>query len=92
MHCRRFFLTSASDNEKTMGFFWSYFTRSSASHSQYGLYGIWLCLCIIKQKSYLILGIKKGSNIKRIFLITFSMGNVDVTLLFHMDFFRLPGF
>ena len=41
---------------------------------------------ITKKKLYLILGIKKGPNIKRIFLITFSMGNVDVTLLFHMDF------
>ena len=32
------------------------------------------------------LGDQEGFQYKRIFLITFSMGNVDVTLLFHMDF------
>ena len=41
---------------------------------------------IIKKKSYLILGIKNGPNIKIIFLTTFSMGHINVSSLFHMDY------
>ena len=49
-------------------------------------YMVYLVMLMYFIAEIVILGIKKGSNIKRIFLITFSMGNVDVTLLFHMDF------
>ena len=49
-------------------------------------YMVYLVMLMYNKAEIVILGIKKGSNIKRIFLITFSMGNVDVTSLFHMDF------
>ena len=46
-----------------------------------------MLIYIIKKKSYLILGIKKGPNIKKnISNNLLHIGHIDVTSLFHMDY------
>ena len=46
-----------------------------------------MLIYIIKKKSYLILGIKKGPNIKKnISNNLLHIGHIDVTSLFHIDY------